>query len=280
MAAGKPRLFGLLASRPWPLVMGIVNVTPDSFSDGGRFAEPEAARDHALQLLEDGADILDFGAESTRPGAAETPEEEERARLLPALSVFRAVSDAPLSVDTRKPGVMRAAAPLAPDLWNDVSALSFTPDSLSTAAALGLPVALMHAKGLPATMQLDPTYDDVAREVRGFLSARIGAAVAAGVTGDRLLVDPGVGFGKTLEHNLSLMRDLATLRALGRPILFGASRKRFIAALDAPAGEGERLGGSIAAALWAASQGAAIVRVHDVRETVQALKVWRAVLAG
>ena len=274
------RLFTLLKTRPWPLVMGVVNVTPDSFSDGGRFAQPEAARDHGLQLLADGADILDLGAESTRPGAAETPEEDERARLLPALAALRAVTDAALSIDTRKPAVIRAAAAHDVDLWNDVSALTFAPDSLATAAALTLPVALMHARGLPATMQIDPQYDDVAREVRGFLSARIGAAVAAGVTTDRLLVDPGVGFGKTLEHNLSLMRDLATLRALGRPILFGASRKRFIAALDAPAGEGERLGGSIAAALWAASQGAAIVRVHDVRETVQALKVWRAVLAS
>jgi dihydropteroate synthase len=273
-------LFTLLKTRPWPLVMGVVNVTPDSFSDGGRFAQPEAARDHGLQLLADGADILDLGAESTRPGAAETPEEDERARLLPALAALRAVTDAALSIDTRKPAVIRAAAAHDVDLWNDVSALTFAPDSLATAAALTLPVALMHARGLPATMQIDPQYDDVAREVRGFLSARIGAAVAAGVTTDRLLVDPGVGFGKTLEHNLSLMRDLATLRALGRPILFGASRKRFIAALDAPAGEGERLGGSIAAALWAASQGAAIVRVHDVRETVQALKVWRAVLAS
>ncbi len=274
------RLFPLLKTRPWPLVMGVVNVTPDSFSDGGRFAQPEAARDHGLQLLADGADILDLGAESTRPGAAETPEEDERARLLPALAALRAATDAALSIDTRKPAVIRAAAAHDVDLWNDVSALTFAPDSLATAAALTLPVALMHARGLPATMQIDPQYDDVAREVRGFLSARIGAAVAAGVTTDRLLVDPGVGFGKTLEHNLSLMRDLATLRALGRPILFGASRKRFIAALDAPAGEGERLGGSIAAALWAASQGAAIVRVHDVRETVQALKVWRAVLAS
>jgi dihydropteroate synthase len=274
------RLFTLLKTRPWPLVMGVVNVTPDSFSDGGRFAQPEAARDHGLQLLADGADILDLGAESTRPGAAETPEEDERARLLPALAALRAATDAALSIDTRKPAVIRAAAAHDVDLWNDVSALTFAPDSLATAAALTLPVALMHARGLPATMQIDPQYDDVAREVRGFLSARIGAAVAAGVTTDRLLVDPGVGFGKTLEHNLSLMRDLATLRALGRPILFGASRKRFIAALDAPAGEGERLGGSIAAALWAASQGAAIVRVHDVRETVQALKVWRAVLAS
>lgn len=274
------RLFPLLASRPWPLVMGVVNVTPDSFSDGGRFARPEAARDHGLQLLADGADILDLGAESTRPGAAETPEEEERARLLPALAALRAATDAALSIDTRKPGVIRAAAAHDVDLWNDVSALTFAPDSLATAAALPLPVVLMHARGLPATMQIDPQYDDVAREVRGFLAARIGAAVAAGVAPGRLLVDPGVGFGKTLAHNLSLMRDLATLRALGRPVLFGASRKRFIAALDAPAGEGERLGGSIAAALWAASQGAAIVRVHDVRETVQALKVWRAVLAS
>lgn len=271
-------LSNLLATRTPPLVMGIVNVTPDSFSDGGLAASPQAARDHALRLLDEGADILDIGAESTRPGAQPITAQEELARLMPALEAIRAATDAPLSVDTRRAAVARAAVGAGADLWNDVSALTFDADSLATAAELGAPVVLMHAQGTPETMQSAPRYRDVVGDVLAFLAARIGAAVRAGVDRRRLIVDPGIGFGKTLAHNLALTAELARFAALGCPVLYGASRKSFIGKIDPRAGDpADRLGGSLAAALAAADRGAAILRVHDVAATVQALAVRRAI---
>jgi dihydropteroate synthase len=261
--------------------MGVVNVTPDSFSDGGRFLDPEAAAGHARRLIADGADILDLGAESTRPGAAPVSEDEELDRLLPLISAIRRDSDIPMSVDTMKPAVARAAVAAGAGMWNDVTALGWSPDSLPAAAALGAAVVLMHMQGEPRTMQDDPRYGDVVAEVTDFLRARAEAAATAGVPRDKILVDPGIGFGKTLAHNVALLRNLPSLAALGYPLVVGVSRKRFLRAIDPRAdGADDRLGGSVAAALWCARAGAAIVRVHDVRETVQALAVWARLAAG
>lgn len=272
-------LLALLATRTLPLVMGIVNVTPDSFSDGGQFVTHQQALDHALNLVSQGADILDIGGESTRPGAELVSVDDELARTIDLITAIRAQIATPISIDTRKPEVARAAIAAGADCWNDVSALTFTDDSLATACALQVPVILMHAKGDPKTMQNGPTYRDVTGDVLNFLVGRIGQAVSAGLSIDNILVDPGIGFGKSLDHNLTLMRDLKRISALGRPLLFGASRKSFIGKIDGSVA-GDRLGGSLAAALWAADNGAAILRVHDVAETVQALKVRSAILAG
>ena len=258
--------------------MGVVNVTPDSFSDGGRFLDSQAAIAHALRLIADGADILDIGGESTRPHAEPVGEAEEIARVVPVIEAVRRQSPVAISVDTMKPAVARAAVDAGASIWNDVTALGFAPDSLAVAAALGCEVVLMHMQGAPGTMQDDPRYDDVVGEVRAFLAVRAEAAVAAGVRRQDILLDPGIGFGKRLEHNLELLKNLARIADLGFPIVLGVSRKRFIQAID-PAGAqaADRLGGSLAAALWGARHGAAILRVHDVRETVQALKVWEAI---
>ncbi len=260
-----------------PLVMGVLNVTPDSFSDGGRFVRAADAVAHARTLIDDGADVLDVGGESTRPGAEAVAADVEIARVRPVIEAVRAASDVPISVDTMKPSVACAAIDAGADIWNDVSALRHDPESPRVASTLGCPVVLTHMQGLPKTMQAQPRYDDVVVEVGRFLKARADVARAAGVARDAILVDPGVGFGKTLDHNLELMRALPALaKAVGKPLLFGASRKRFIQAIDDPArDETDRLGGSLAAALWAAAHGARVLRVHDVRETVQALAVWR-----
>ncbi len=261
-------------------VMGIVNVTPDSFSDGGRLTSTQAAVAHALALVEQGADILDIGGESTRPGADPVPVADEIARAVPVIEGIRALWPGPVSIDTMKPDVARAAVAAGATMWNDVTALSFATDSPATAADLGCDVVLMHMKGEPRTMQAAPAYGDVVAEVCAELAERAEAALAAGVARDRIWLDPGIGFGKTVAHNLALTRNLPTLAALGFPILFGASRKRMIQTLDATATDpSDRLGGSIALALEAARRGADIVRVHDVRETVQALKV-QAALSG
>ena len=264
-----------------PRVMGVVNVTPDSFSDGGRFLGAGPARDHALALLEAGADILDIGGESTRPGAEPVSEAEELDRVLPAIDAIKAERpDAVISIDTMKPAVAEAAVKAGAGMWNDVTALSGD-GALETAAELGCAVCLMHMQGAPQTMQADPRYDNVVAEVAHFLGQRAGAAISAGVAREAIVLDPGVGFGKTLEHNLSLMAMLEHFTGFGFPVLFGASRKRFIAAIDDTAAQADdRLGGSIAAALHAARAGASIVRVHDVRETVQALKVQAAILGA
>lgn len=258
--------------------MGVVNVTPDSFSDGGRFHDPAAAVSHALQLLAQGADVLDIGGESTRPGAAPASETEEIARVVPVIQAVRAQSPAPISVDTMRPAVARAAVAAGADIWNDVTALGWSPDSPQAAAELGCDVVLMHMRGEPRTMQDDPVYDDVVGEVRGLLAERAEAAMAAGVARERIWLDPGIGFGKRLEHNLELLRDLGRIAALGFPLALGVSRKGFLRAID-PAAEdaSDRLGGSLAAALWGAGHGADMLRVHDVRETVQARAVWAAI---
>jgi dihydropteroate synthase len=256
-----------------PHVMGILNVTPDSFSDGGL----GDAVPRALAMLEAGADIIDVGGESTRPGAEPVDESAEIARVAPVIAALRAASDALISIDTMKPAVARAAVEAGASIWNDVAALR-APGALETAASLKRPVVLMHMLGAPRTMQNDPRYEDVAAEVIAFLRERVAAAEALGIR--QIWVDPGIGFGKTLAHNLTLIANVGRIaEETGKPVLIGASRKRFIQALDERATDAatDRLGGSVAAALVAAQKGASIVRVHDVAETAQALKVWRAV---
>lgn len=256
--------------------MGVVNVTPDSFSDGGRFLDPGAALVHARRLIADGADMLDIGGESTRPGAEPVSEAEEIARVVPLIQAVRSESALPISIDTMKPAVARAAIAAGATMWNDVSGLCWADDSLATAVELGCDVVLMHMLGEPRTMQDDPRYDEVVGEVAAFLAERARAAMEAGVARQRIWLDPGIGFGKTLAHNLALLANLRVLVQLGFPVVLGASRKRFIAAIDKQAGD-SRLGGSLAAALAGALAGCAAVRVHDVRETVQALAVWAAI---
>ena len=259
--------------------MGVRNATPDSFSDGGRFDDLSAAILQARRLIADGADILDIGGESTRPGADAVLEADEIARVVPLIRAIRAESAIPISIDTMKPAVARAAVAAGATIWNDVTALRHAPDSLGVAAELGCDVVLMHMQGEPRTMQAEPHYDDVVGEVATFLSARAKAAMTAGVAHERIWLDPGIGFGKhMIRHNLPLLAGLDRIVALGFPVLLGVSRKAFISAVDGgkvPAGQ--RLGGSIAGALAGAAAGVAAVRVHDVRETVQALAVWRAI---
>ena len=258
--------------------MGVVNATPDSFSDGGRLTDNDAALAHARQLIADGADIIDIGGESTRPHAEPVGAAVEIARVVPLITALRAQTELPISIDTMKPAVARAAIVAGADIWNDVTALRFDPRSLETAAALGCDVVLMHMQGDPRTMQAAPHYDDVVGEVRDFLAGRAHAAMAAGVKPARIWLDPGIGFGKTSAHNLALTARLGDITSLGFPVLFGASRKSSISVIDPAAKTAdERLGGSLAFALTAARAGAAAVRVHDVRETVQALKVWDAI---
>ncbi len=273
------RLEDLLAdpARRRPLVMGVVNVTPDSFSDGGRHDTTEAAVAAGLRLAAEGADVLDIGGESTRPGADPVSEQQELDRVLPVIEGLARRTDRPLSVDTLKPAVARAAVAAGATLWNDVAALGGDTGP-ETAAALGCTVILMHMQGEPRSMQAAPRYADVVAEVEAFLLARAETALAAGVRRDRIWLDPGIGFGKTLAHNLALLAALPRLTAHGFPVLLAASRKRFIAALDPAApGPNHRLGGSLATALWGASHGCRMVRCHDVAETVQALTVWAAV---
>jgi dihydropteroate synthase len=249
--------------------MGVVNVTPDSFSDGGRFLDREAAVSHARRLAEEGADIVDIGGESTRPGAAPVSEAEERGRVLPVLEKIRHLC---VSVDTRRPAVMKAALAAGASMINDVEALA-APGALEAVAGSGCAVCLMHKKGEPATMQRDPHYDDVVGEVKLFLKQRIEAAKAAGIGAERIVVDPGFGFGKTLAHNLSLLRHLSALSDL--PILVGLSRKSSLGKLTGRPVE-ERLAGSLAMALLALQGGATILRVHDVKETRDVIAVWQA----
>lgn len=257
-----------------PQVMGILNVTPDSFSDGGRWTTAERAVERAMRLVEQGADVLDIGGESTRPGADPVTEAEEIERVAPVIAGVCARWGGPISVDTMKPSVARAAVAAGATMWNDVTALTHASDSAAVAAELGCDVVLMHMKGEPRTMQADPRYDDVVGEVRDYLAARAEAAMAAGVARGKIWLDPGIGFGKTLAHNMALTARLDALVGLGFPVLYAASRKRTIQAIDPTAVEAtDRLGGSIALALEGARRGARMVRVHDVRETVQALKV-------
>ena len=257
-----------------PQVMGIVNVTPDSFSDGGLHADTGAAAEAGARMAAAGAAIIDVGGESTRPGAQTIWEGDEVERVVPVIHQL-AAGGAAVSVDTRKAAVMEAALGVGARLVNDVSALTFDARSADVVAASGVPVVLMHHQGEPQVMQDNPRYDDVLIEVFEWLEERISAAEGAGISRDKILIDPGFGFGKTVAHNLELMNGLALFHSLGCPVVLGASRKRSIGALANEAPADQRLAGSIAFALKAAEQGAQIVRVHDVPETVQALRVWR-----
>lgn len=257
-----------------PQVMGILNVTPDSFSDGGKYPDAAAAADAGFAMASAGAAIVDVGGESTRPGASHVWEGDEIARVEPVIRQL-ANGGTAVSVDTRKSDVMSAAVGAGARMINDVSALTFDDRAPGVAAAANVPVVLMHHQGDPATMQDNPRYDDVLVEVYLWLEERIAAAERAGIARDRILVDPGFGFGKSVAHNLELMNGLALFHGLGCPLLLGASRKRTIGALSNEAPADERLPGSLALALKAAGQGAQMVRVHDVPETVQALRIWR-----
>ena len=272
----RPDFAGL--SMASPVIMGIINVTPDSFSDGGQAAEAEAAIAQGRRLWAQGARILDVGGESTRPGSDLVPGAQELARVLPVISELHRQGFR-LSVDTRKPEVMVAAAKAGAAILNDVSALGFSPTSPAVAAGLQLPLVLMHAQGDPKTMQVNPTYEDVALDVYDALEGFIARAVAAGVPRAALAVDPGIGFGKTFAHNLEVLNQLTLYHGLGVPLLVGASRKAFIGAITGEAQAGQRMAGSVGVALAAAAQGAQIIRVHDVRESVQALATFNAVNA-
>ena len=258
-----------------PAVMGILNVTPDSFSDGGVFLSRESAIAHARRMGDEGADIIDVGGESTRPGAHPVSAQEEMDRVIPVIEALRGKISLPISIDTSKPEVMRAAVAVGAGFINDVRALR-DEGALETAASLQVPVCLMHMQGEPRGMQENPRYRDVLSDIGDFLRARLQAARAAGIPAQRLVIDPGFGFGKTLEHNLELLRGLKKLQTLGAPILVGLSRKSLIGkALDLPV-EG-RLQASVALALMAVQNGARIVRVHDVGPTVEALRMWSVV---
>ncbi len=259
-------------------VMGILNVTPDSFSDGGLFRGRDAAVRHAEDMVRAGADVIDVGGESSRPGAEPVSLQQELDRVLPVVEVLAGALSVPVSIDTTKPEVMRAAVSAGAGLVNDISALR-APGALETAAELGVPVCLVHMRGEPRTMQQDPVYDDVVAEVAQFLGERRAACVAAGIDPQRLLVDPGIGFGKTAAHNLALLRGLERLAALGAPVLVGLSRKSFLGRIPGLP-PGERVHASVALALFAVERGARIVRVHDVAPTVQALRAFAWAVGG
>lgn len=256
-------------------LMGVVNVTPDSFSDGGLFLDPDAAISHGEELARDGAEILDVGGESTRPGAAAVGEAEERARVEPVVAGL--VDAAVVSIDTSKLGVARAALDAGASVVNDVTALRNDPEIGALCAERDAGLVLMHMQGDPRTMQENPAYGDVVDDVKAFLAGRLEVAIDAGVAEERIWLDPGIGFGKTLDHNLELLRRLGELRGLGRPLVIGTSRKSFIGKLDG-SGVDDRLGGTIASSVIAAAEGADVLRVHDVAETAQAMKIADAIL--
>ena len=261
-----------------PRVMGILNVTPDSFSDGGSFLALDDALRQAVRMADEGADILDIGGESTRPGATGVSSEEEMARVVPVIESLRDAVDVPLSIDTSKPEIMRAAVAAGAGMINDVSALR-APGAIAAAAQLAVPVCLMHMLGEPRTMQAAPQYTDVVADIIDYLNLRVSACEAGGVARGRLLIDPGFGFGKTVRHNLELLRDLGRFARLGLPLLVGISRKSMLGAVTGQPVEA-RLAASVAAAVMAVERGARIVRVHDVRATVDALRLWQATQAG
>lgn len=258
-----------------PKLMGVVNVTPDSFSDGGRYLDAGAAVRHGEELVRDGAAILDVGGESTRPGAEPVEEGEELRRVVPVVKAL--AGKATVSIDTSKAAVAASAIEVGAEIVNDVTALQGDPEMAELCAERGVGVVLMHMPGNPRTMQDDPSYDDVVDDVKAFLAGRMESAVGQGVDEERIWLDPGIGFGKTLEHNLELLRRLGELRALGRPLVVGTSRKSFIGKVDGSDVE-DRIGGSIASSVLAAVEGADVLRVHDVAEMAQALAVANAVL--
>ena len=276
LTAPPPPLAGMALDRP--RLMGILNVTPDSFSDGGRFTNPAAALVQARAMQADGADLIDIGGESTRPGAAEVPVAEELRRTVPVIAALRAaMPDLAISIDTRKAEVARAALAAGAAIVNDVSALGFDPGMAAVVAGTGLPLILMHAQGAPVSMQDDPRYGDVLLDVYDALAGRIAVAEAAGIPRSRIVIDPGIGFGKTTAHNLALIRGVALFHGLGCPILIGASRKRFIGVIGGADAPDARMPGSVAVALACVAQGVQILRVHDVDETRQALALWHAI---
>lgn len=278
LTAARADFAGLSMARPQ--VMAILNVTPDSFSDGGRFLAPEAAL-HQARNLAASADLLDIGGESTRPGAVEVAVDEEIARTAPVIAALRDGGlGLPISIDTRKAEVARAALEVGADIVNDVTALCFDAAMAPVVAGAGAPVILMHSIATPATMQHDPRYEDVLLDVYDALAARVAAAEAAGIDRARLMVDPGIGFGKTVAHNLALLARLSLFHGLGCPILLGASRKRFIGTVAAEARPDRRLAGSLAVALAGVAQGVQMIRVHDAAETRQAIALWRAATEG
>ena len=261
-------------------IMGILNATPDSFSDGGAHATAEAAVGHGLRMADEGADILDVGGESTRPGAGPVTAGEEIRRVIPVIEGLAARCGAAISIDTSKAEVARAALAAGAEIINDITALRGDPEMASLAAESGAAVVLMHMRGTPQTMQADPRYGDVVREVAEFLRGRVAAAMAAGVGADRIAVDPGIGFGKTAEHNLRLVAGLGEIAALGRPVLFGASRKSFLAAAAGCADMDERDAATAALTALARKSGARVFRVHAVRANVRALRIAEAVLVA
>jgi dihydropteroate synthase len=260
-----------------PMLMGIVNVTPDSFSDGGLFARTDDAIAHGIKLAEESADILDIGGESTRPGSDSVLVEEELARVLPVVEALAAAGHK-VSIDTRKARVMREAARAGASLINDVSALGFDGASLATAAELGLPVVLMHAQGDPKTMQRNPVYEDAALDVFDWLAGRIEVCLKAGIARQRLIVDPGIGFGKTLTHNLEILQQITLFHGLGVALMIGLSRKSFMSRLTGEKDASQRVMGSLGGAVHAALNGVHVIRVHDVEATRQALAVARAMV--
>lgn len=263
-----------------PRIMGIVNVTPDSFSDGGNFSNTREAIAHARRLNDEGADILDIGGESTRPGSEPVTLDEELRRVMPVVEGLVGNIRARISIDTRKAEVMRRAAAAGAHIVNDVSALTFDPASLEAVAETKLPVVLMHAQGDPKTMQVEPRYSNVLLDVYDVLAERIAACRRAGISGEKIIVDPGIGFGKTLDHNLELLSGLSLYLSLGVPVLLGVSRKRMIGTLTGIENAHERVMGSVAAALSGIMQGANMVRVHDVAATRQSMAVWEAASQG
>jgi len=263
-----------------PLIMGILNVTPDSFSDGGLHNRPDQALAHARQMILDGADIIDIGGESTRPGALAVPAEAETTRTAPVIAALRRSLQTPISIDTRKASVARAAHQAGANMVNDVSGFTYDPALARYCAKQGLPVCVMHAQGDPQTMQANPQYDNVLLDVYDFLAGQIAHLESLGIARQGVIVDPGIGFGKTLAHNLALLNGLALFHGLGCPILLGASRKKFIATLSPAEAAADRMAGSLAVALAAVAQGVHILRVHDVNETRAALNLWQAVAGG
>jgi dihydropteroate synthase len=263
-----------------PRLMGILNVTPDSFSDGGEHYGRDPALAHARAMTDAGADMIDVGGESTRPGATEVDIETEITRTAPVIAAIRAENGVPLSIDTRKTPVARAAREAGADLVNDVSAFTFDSGLAPFAAQAGLPVCAMHARGRPETMQNDPRYDNVALDIYDYLAERVAALVQAGIPRGAILVDPGIGFGKTTAHNLALLQNLSLFHGLGCPVLLGASRKRFIGEIGQTPAAGARAPGSIAVALAGVAQGVQMLRIHDVAETAAALRLWRAATLG
>ena len=278
LTAARPAFGGLDMGAP--RIMGILNITPDSFSDGGRFMKPDAALMQA-RLMAAGAEIIDIGGESTRPGAAEVPVEEEIARTAPVIRALRDGGlDLPISIDTRKAAVARAALEAGASWVNDVTAMRFDAGMAAVVAESGAPVILMHSVATPETMQDAPSYDDVLLDVYDALAARVAEAEAAGIDRARIAIDPGIGFGKTLAHNLALLQRLSLFHDLGLPILLGVSRKRFIGTIGAEAEAARRMPGSVAVALWGVAQGVQMIRAHDVAETRQALALWLACKTG